>query len=75
MSTFLAVGLALMVFGGGMLAAGPARAANDYCVVCPNAKPKKVHNSIGGEVGKFAVGVANPGCSVTYYDGRNCHDR
>ena len=40
---------------------------NDYCVKCPGRAGTKVNSCPGGEVGMIAVGVANPGCGVSYY--------
>lgn len=39
---------------------------NDYCVSC-QSRTAKVYQCPGGEVGMVAVGVANPGCGVSYY--------
>lgn len=46
---------------------------NDYCVRCPSRAPQKVNFCPGGDFGLSAVGVANPGCSVSYY-GPGCGD-
>jgi hypothetical protein len=43
---------------------------NDYCVSCQNGT-RKVYACPGGEAGMVAVGVANPGCSVSYF-GSSC---
>lgn len=45
---------------------------NDYCVRCRNGQVKKCHSDIGGEVGMVECGVRNPGCSISYFDGRYC---
>src|SRR5262245_17410755 len=43
---------------------------NDYCVSCAD-RTFKQYACPGGEVGLVAVGVDNPGCSVSYF-GRGC---
>ncbi len=40
---------------------------NDYCVTCPTSRPEKVNACPGGDVGMVAVGLAHPGCQVTYW--------
>lgn len=40
---------------------------NDYCVKCPTRSAEKVYACPGGEVGLVAIGMGNPGCSVSYY--------
>jgi hypothetical protein len=42
---------------------------NDYCVRCPGKQDSRQNSCPGGEVGLVAMGVANPGCQITYFDG------
>ena len=51
--------------------------ADKYCVVCgPNSptgtRPFVCQATTGGEVGKVECGLRNPGCQITFYDGRVC---
>jgi hypothetical protein len=41
---------------------------SSYCLKCPEKNPRKVKNCPGGEVGRVAVGVANPNCQVSFYN-------
>jgi len=45
---------------------------NDYCVSCGDGT-EQVYQCPGGEVGMVAVGVAHPGCGVSYYS-PSCRD-
>ena len=40
---------------------------NDYCERCSTRAPQRVNFCPGGDFGLSAVGVANPGCSVSYW--------
>lgn len=60
-----------------VIVTGAAR-ADKYCVTCGPSSPTGTKpflcesTLVGGEAGRVECGVRNPGCQITFYDGRIC---